>query len=126
METIDTKNAPKAIGPYSQAVRAGDFLFVSGQLGIIPETGELAGEKVEDQAEQLMKNLASVLGAAGAGFENVADVTIFLKNMDDFSAVNGIYGRFFDTHKPARATVEVARLPKNAKIEIRLTAFLGR
>ncbi len=126
MKAIDTKYAPKAIGPYSQAIRAGDFLFVSGQLGIVPETGELAGTTATDQAEQVMKNISKVLEASGAGFKDAADVTVFLKNMGDFAAVNDVYGRYFTEHKPARATVEVSNLPKDALVEIRLTAFLGQ
>ena len=124
MKIIETPNAPKAIGPYSQAVQAGKFLFVSGQLGIVPETGNFAGESAEAQADQALKNIGAILAEAGTSFANVADVTIFLTGIDDFNAVNAVYAGYFKTHKPARATVEVSKLPKNAKVEIRLTALV--
>jgi 2-iminobutanoate/2-iminopropanoate deaminase len=123
MKTIETPNAPKAIGPYSQAVRAGDFLFVSGQLGVIPETGEFAGDTAEAQTKQAIKNIGAILEAGGCSFEDVVDATIYLTNIEDFASVNAEYSKRFDAHKPARATIEVSNLPKAAKVEIRVTAF---
>ncbi len=120
---IATDKAPAAIGPYSQAVRAGDFLFISGQLGFVPETGALK-EGVEAQARQVLANLEAILKEAGAGFENVVKTTIFLKDMKDFATVNAIYADCFPGDFPARATIEVARLPKDALVEIEAVACL--
>jgi 2-iminobutanoate/2-iminopropanoate deaminase len=122
MKTIQTDKAPKAIGPYSQAILAGGFFFVSGQLGLEPGSGNLIGDTAEMQAEQAMKNIETILETAGLNFEDVVDVTIFLTDLSDFGNINSIYGKFFENHKPARATVQVAALPKNGKVEIKVTA----
>ncbi len=124
-ETITSPAAPAALGPYSQAVRAGDFLFCSGQTGLDPATG-LLREGVEAQAEQVLDNLAAVLAAAGATFADVVKTTIFLTNMADFATVNAIYGRRFTGSLPARSTVQVAALPKAGQVEIEMIAYLPR
>lgn len=118
---IHTTNAPQAIGPYSQAVLANGFLFISGQLGVKPN-GEFAGVSVEEQAEQSMKNLEAILLEAGMKFENIVKTTIFLADMDDFVKVNEIYKRYFSGDFPARSTVAVKTLPKNALVEIEAIA----
>jgi len=117
MKTINTNKAPKAIGPYSQAVAAGNFIFCSGQIGIDPKTGVLV-EGIEAQTRQVLENLKNVIEAAGVNLKNVVKTTIYLKNLADFEKVNKIYGDFFGDQRPARATVEVASLPKGALIEI--------
>ena len=122
---ITTTDAPKAIGPYSQAVRAGDFLFLSGQISINPETGELVIESFEAQVRQIFKNIEAVLKAAGADFTHVVKSTVFLKNMDNFVEMNGIYAEFFPNDPPARSAVQAARLPKDVEIEIEMIAYLG-
>lgn len=114
---INTKDAPAALGPYSQAVRKGDLLFVSGQLGIDPKTGELPAS-VEEQARQSLKNLLAILDAAGAKPRDVVKTTVFLASMDDFAAVNEIYAAVFSEEPPARSCVQAAKLPKDAKVEI--------
>lgn len=115
---IFTEKAPKAIGPYSQAVLSGNTLYTSGQIALHPETGELVQGTVEIETKQVMANLSAVLAAADMDFSNVVKTTIFLKNMDDFATVNAIYGQFFEVNPPARETVEVARLPKSVNVEI--------
>jgi 2-iminobutanoate/2-iminopropanoate deaminase len=115
---IQTPNAPKAIGPYSQAVRYGDLLFVSGMLGMDPKTGEFAGSDIERQAVQVLENLKAVIDAAGMSLQNVLKSTVFMKDMNDFAKFNEIYGRYFTDAPPARETVQVARLPRDAAIEI--------
>ncbi len=116
---ISTKSAPAAIGPYSQAVVAGGFVFCSGQIAIDPETGELVGASdVSAQARRVMENLKAVLEAAGSGLDRVVRTTIYLQDLGDFGTVNAIYGGYFGAGPPARATVEVAGLPKGAMIEI--------
>lgn len=122
-KVVFTKNAPQAIGPYSQAVTANGFLFVSGQLGVTPD-GEFAGEGVEAQTEQSMKNISAILTEAGLNFENVAKTTIFLADMNDFTKANEVYAKFFNGTFPARSTVAVKTLPKNALIEIEIIAVL--
>ncbi|MBU4015983.1 RidA family protein [Patescibacteria group bacterium] len=117
MKAIHTKKAPGAIGPYSQAVVANGFVFCSGQIGLDPKTGELV-EGIENQTRRVMDNLAVVLSAAGTDLAFVVKTTIYLKNISDFPAVNGIYGEYFTIHKPSRATVGVGDLPKGALIEI--------
>lgn len=117
-ETISTNNAPGAIGPYSQAVRVGGLVFCSGQIPIDPATGEFVSEAVSEQTEQVLKNLSEVLKAAGLGLDNVVKTTVFLSDMNDFAEMNEIYGRYFGDNKPARATVQAARLPRDAKVEI--------
>lgn len=123
MKEVFTKKAPEAIGPYSQAIVAGDFLFVSGQIGIDPETGEVV-EGIEAQTKQVMENLKAVLAEAGADFSNVVKFTIYLNSMDDFQTVNEIYGSFLEKPYPARATIEVSRLPKDVLVEIDAIAYL--
>lgn len=117
-EIIQTPNAPKAIGPYSQAVTYDGLVYCSGQIGLDPATMEFAGDTVDAQAEQVMKNLSAVLEAAGSGFDKVIKCTIFLADMGDFAAVNAIYGRYFAENPPARETVAVKTLPKNGLVEI--------
>ena len=117
-ETISTNNAPGAIGPYSQAIKAGGMVFCSGQIPIDPLTGEFVSEVVSEQTEQVLTNLSEVLRAAGTSLGNVVKTTVFLADMDDFAEMNEVYGRFFSENKPARATVEAARLPRDAKVEI--------
>jgi 2-iminobutanoate/2-iminopropanoate deaminase len=117
-EIISTKHAPRAIGPYSQAVRAGNLVFASGQIPIDPATGNFVSGGVAEQTEQVIKNLSSVLEAAGVGLHQVIKTTVFLADMDDFSAMNEVYGRYFTENPPARATVQAARLPRDARVEI--------
>ena len=120
-QAISTGGAPAAIGPYSQGIRSGDMLFCSGQLGIDPATGELV-EGVEAQAERALRNLQSVLDAAGLGFDDVVKTTIFLADIGDFAAVNAVYARFMPDPPPARSTVQVAALPKAGRVEIEAIA----
>lgn len=115
---VETDKAPAAIGPYSQAVVSGQTVFVSGQIPINPETGELVEGDIAAQTHQVMKNLKAVLEAANTGFDKVIKMQIFLKDMDDFGAVNEVYGSYLSQPYPARACVEVARLPKNVAVEI--------
>ncbi len=117
MKFISTKEAPQAIGPYSQAVVVNGFVYTSGQIGLLPN-GELVADDVESQTHQVMKNLFYVLEAANAHFNDVVKTTIFLEDMRDFDKVNAIYAHYFGTHKPVRSTVAVRSLPKNVKIEI--------
>ena len=121
-EVIQTDKAPAAIGPYSQGIVAGSLVFVSGQLGMRPETGELAGESVDTQARQALDNLSQVLSAAGVGLDQVVAVDVFLTDMDDFMTFNGVYESFFTDHKPARAVVAVRALPKGGCVEIKCVA----
>jgi 2-iminobutanoate/2-iminopropanoate deaminase len=118
---VETNNAPKVVGPYSQAIVSGGFIFCSGQIGINPATGELV-EGIENQTNQVVKNLQAVLVASGSDLEHVVKTTIFLKNMSDYGLVNTLYGEYFPSHKPARSTVQVASLPKDALIEIEAVA----
>ncbi len=120
-QAISTGGAPAAIGPYSQGIRSGDMLFCSGQLGLDPVSGELA-DGVEAQAERALRNLASVLDAAGLGFDDVVKTTIFLADIGDFTAVNAVYDRFMPDPPPARSTVQVAALPKGGLVEIEAIA----
>ena len=117
-EVISTDAAPAAIGPYSQAMRSGDTIYCSGQVAIDPSTGELVEGGVVEQTERVLRNLEAVLRAAGASFENVVKTTVYLTRMADFAAMNEIYAKRFGGHAPARATVEVAALPKGAMVEI--------
>lgn len=123
-EVVSSKSAPAAIGPYSQAIRAGNMIFLSGQIPLDPASGEMVGgEDVAAQTEQVMKNLGAVLEAAGVGFANVVKTTIFLTNLEDFSAVNTVYAKRFERiAPPARATVQVSALPRGAKVEIEMIA----
>ena len=117
-ETVSTENAPGAIGPYSQAIKAGAMVFCSGQIPIDPATGEFVSDVVAEQTEQVLKNLSEVLSAAGCGLRDVVKTTVFLADMNDFAEMNEVYGRYFSENKPARATVQAARLPRDAKVEI--------
>ncbi|QEC52001.1 2-iminobutanoate/2-iminopropanoate deaminase [Anseongella ginsenosidimutans] len=119
---INTPSAPAPIGPYNQAVLAGGFLFVSGQIALDPVSGELLKGDAAEEAELVMKNLGAILEAAGLGFENVVKTTIFLKDMNDFAAVNEVYGRHFTGNFPARETVQAAALPKGVQVEISVIA----
>ena len=123
-EIVSTNKAPQAVGPYSQAVKVGSFVHTAGQIAIDPETSQLVAGGVAEQAEQVMKNLAAVLEAAGTGFENVLKTTIFLRYMKDFSAVNEVYGRHFPAEKPARSTIAVSALPLKALVEIEMVALV--
>ena len=124
-QTIATKSAPAAIGPYSQGVRANGFLFLSGQVALDPATGQLVAGDIRAQTERVLKNLEAVLAAAGSSMEAVVKTTVYLADMGDFAAMNEVYARFFPQAPPARATVEVRRLPKDAKVEIDLIALAG-
>ncbi|MBI3930143.1 MAG: RidA family protein [Armatimonadetes bacterium] len=122
LEPVSTTGAPCAIGPYSQAVRAGGMIYCSGQIALDPENGELVGTTAAEQAQQVLKNLRAVLEAGGSGLERVVKTTIYLASMADFAAVNEVYARFFGPHRPARATVAVAGLPRAALVEIEAVA----
>jgi len=125
MKVINTKNAPAAIGPYSQAIEAGNTLYISGQIPLDPTTMEFISEDVQDQTHQCLKNLKAIIEEAGFTLENVVKCGIFVKDMNDFAAVNEVYSQYFDQHKPARFCVEVARLPRDAKVEIDAIAVKG-
>lgn len=119
---ISTTEAPSAIGPYSQAIKAGNMLFVSGQIPIDPATGQLISSTIEAETHRAMKNIGAILQAAGLGYEHIVKTGIFLKSMNDFAAVNEVYASYFTSDFPARETVEVARLPKDARVEISVVA----
>ncbi|MBP3265164.1 MAG: RidA family protein [Acidaminococcaceae bacterium] len=121
-EVIATKNAPGAIGPYSQAIKANGFVFASGQLGLVPATGEFAEGGIEEQTRQSLTNVKSVLEAAGSGLEKVVKTTVFLKDIKDFAAMNKVYSKFFKTDCPARSAVQIAALPKDGLVEIEVIA----
>ena len=124
-QPVSTDNAPKAIGPYSQAIRAGQLLFVSGQIPLDPATGQIVAGDVAAQTRRVLDNVGAVLSAAGRSFHDVVRTTIFLADMNDFAAVNDVYGQYFSPPYPARATVQVARLPKDARVEIDVIASAG-
>ncbi len=121
-QIIETKNAPAPIGPYSQAVRANGFLFVSGQIPVRPDTGQVVEGGIAAQTHQVMKNISAILEAAETGLANVVKTTVFLSNLDDFSVFNQVYGEYFSEARPARATVQVARLPKEVLVEVEVVA----
>lgn len=121
---VKTEQAPGAIGPYSQAIKAGGFVFVSGQIPIDPSTGQFVAGGVAEQTEQVLKNLSAVLEASGTSLARVVKTTVFLADMSDFAAMNEVYGRFFTNEPPARATVAAAGLPRDARVEIELVALL--
>lgn len=123
-EVIKTDEAPAPIGPYSQAIKAGKTLYVSGQIALDATSGELINANITEETHQVMKNLESILRAAGTDFNHVVKCSIFVKNMDDFSTVNEAYGQYFKQQPPARETVEVSRLPKNVHVEISCIAML--
>jgi 2-iminobutanoate/2-iminopropanoate deaminase len=124
-EIISTEEAPTAIGPYSQAVRVGSLVFLSGQIPLDPKTGELAKGDVAEQTRRIMENLGAVLRAAGVGFSEVVRSTIYLTNLADFGKVNDVYGSYFPSEPPARATIGVASLPRGASVEIEMIAHRG-
>jgi 2-iminobutanoate/2-iminopropanoate deaminase len=122
---ITSKNAPSPIGPYNQAVIANGFMYISGQVGMNPKTGKIIKDSISDETEQVMKNLSSILNEASIGFENVVKTTIFLSDMNDFSLVNEVYGKYFDEDTaPARETVQVSKLPLGVNVEISMIALL--
>ena len=123
-QVIHTNDAPAAIGPYSQAIKAGNMLFISGQGPFNPKTMEIVDGDVKAQTSQVLKNIDAILKEAGADFSNVVKTTVFLKDMEDFSEINEVYVEYFGEHKPARSCVEVARLPKDIKVEIELIVVL--
>lgn len=123
-DVILTTRGPKPIGPYSQAIKSNGFLFVSGQVALDPQTGEFVGADVRQQTERVLENLKAILDASGASFHHVVKTTVFLKDMNDFAAMNEVYARYFAAAPPARSTVQAARLPKDALVEIELIASL--
>jgi 2-iminobutanoate/2-iminopropanoate deaminase len=123
-EVISTKDAPQAIGPYSQAIKANGFVFVSGQVGIDPANQQVIAGDVAAQTERVLRNLSEILEAAGSGLGKVVRCTVFLKNMNDFAAMNLVYGKYFTSAPPSRSTVEVARLPKDVLVEIDAIAIV--
>ncbi len=122
-DVVFSPNAPKPIGPYSQAIKANGFVFISGQVAFDPATGNLIEGGIEQQTEQVMKNLSAVLQTAGSGWEKVVKTTVYLKNMSEFGQMNEVYGKFCKNTPPARSTVEVARLPKDVSVEIDVIAL---
>ena len=121
---VKTDKAPQAIGPYSQGIVANGFVFCSGQIPLVPETGALAAGAIEDQTRQVLKNLSAVLDAAGSSLDQVVKATVFLHDMNDFAAMNKVYAEFFKAPFPARAAVQAARLPRDVKVEIEAVAIL--
>ena len=119
---IHTESAPKAIGPYSQAIRIGDFVYTAGQVSIVPATGDLIAGDIEAQTRQALNNLKAVLEAAGSGLDKVVKTTVFMTDLGDFTRMNGVYAEFFPSQPPARSTVQVAALPKGAMVEIECVA----
>ncbi len=123
-KVIQTEKAPKPIGPYSQAIRAGNFIFLSGQIPIDPKTGELVKGDIRQQTQQVLENIRGVLESQGLGMQDVVKVSIFLKDMGNFNEMNEVYATYFSSSPPARSTVEVAKLPRNADIEIEAIAYI--
>jgi 2-iminobutanoate/2-iminopropanoate deaminase len=123
-DVILTDRGPKPIGPYSQAVRANGFLYVSGQVGLDPKSGEMAGPDIQQQTQRTLENVKGILEAAGLNLHHVVKTTVFLKDMNDFAAMNEVYAKYFTSAPPARSTVQVARLPKDALVEIEVIAGL--
>jgi 2-iminobutanoate/2-iminopropanoate deaminase len=122
-KVINTRNAPAPIGPYSQAIQAGDFVFVSGQVAINPATGNLVLDDIETETKQVMNNIKAILTEAGIGFGNIVKTSIFLTDMQNFAQVNEVYGTYFNDQFPARETIQVSALPKNVNVEISVTAI---
>ena len=122
MKIISTQNAPEAIGPYSQAIDTGDFIFLSGQIPLDPQTMQISGCSITEQTEQVFKNIRAVLQSAGLELDNVVKTTVFLADMNDFAEMNAVYEKSFGSHKPARSAIEAARLPKGALVEIECIA----
>ena len=125
-EPVKTSNAPAALGPYSQAIKVGEFVYTSGQVAIDPATGEFIGGGIAEQTERVLKNVAAVLEAAGSNLDQVVKTLVFLADMNDFAAMNEVYGKFFSGAPPARSTVQAARLPKDARIEIEAVALITK
>ena len=123
-EIISTEHGPKAIGPYSQAVKANGFVFTAGQVALDPATGSVVGTEIKAQTERVMENLKGIVEAAGSSLHKVVKTTVFLKDMNDFAVMNEVYARYFPAAPPARSTVEVSRLPKDARVEIEVVALL--
>ncbi len=123
-KVISTKAAPAAMGPYSQAIRAGNFLYLSGQLGVDPDTGDMMGDDLETQTRQSVKNIGSILSSVGLSFADVIKTIVFLSDMQNFSRMNKVYQEYFNIDPPARSCIEVSRLPKNALIEIESVAII--
>ncbi len=123
IKSIFTEKAPEPVGPYSQAVKAGDYLFLSGQLGINPQTGNIE-DGIEKQTEQAIRNLIAIVETAGGTTENIVQITVYLQNIDEFPEMNRVYGKFFRNIRPARITVESPHLPKNARVEISAIAYI--
>jgi 2-iminobutanoate/2-iminopropanoate deaminase len=123
-EPVKTTNAPAALGPYSQAIKAGGFVYVSGQVAIDPATGEFVAGGIAEQTDRVLKNIAAVLEAAGSNLDQVVKTTVFLADMNEFAAMNEVYAKFFTGAPPARATVQAARLPKDARVEIEAVALV--
>lgn len=126
VEVISTTKAPGAVGPYSQAIKAGDFLFASGQIPINPEKGRMAGDGIVAQAEQSMKNVGAILEEAGLSYDDVVKTTVYLTNMNFFGAVNEVYAKYFQKNLPARSCVEISKLPKDALVEVEVVAYCGK
>ena len=124
-EPVQTSNAPAALGPYSQAIKAGGFVYTSGQIAINPETGEFIDGGIAEQTDRVLKNVAAVLEAAGSSLDRVVKTLVFLADMDDFAAMNEVYAKFFPGAPPARSTVQAARLPRDARVEIETVALVG-
>jgi 2-iminobutanoate/2-iminopropanoate deaminase len=125
LSAVSTASAPKALGPYSQAIRAGQFLFVSGQVPIDPASGELVQGGIADQTRRVLENIGEILKAGGASFPQVVRATVYLADLGEFAAMNEVYATFFTAPQPSRSTVQAARLPRDARIEIDVIAFLG-
>ncbi len=125
LSAVSSASAPTALGPYSQAIRAGQFLFVSGQVPIDPATGELVQGGIADQTRRALLNIAEILAAGGTSFQHIVRTTVYLADLSDFAAMNEVYATFFTPPQPARSTIQAARLPKDARIEIDVIAFLG-
>ncbi len=125
LSAVSTGSAPEALGPYSQAIRAGQFLFVSGQVPIDPATGQLVQDGIAGQTRRALENVGAILQAGGASFRQVVRATVYLADLGDFAAMNEVYATFFTAPQPARSTIQAARLPKDARIEVDVIAFLG-
>ena len=123
---VNVPTAPAAVGPYSQAIKSGGFIFLSGQIPLDPKSGEVVGADATAQTEQVIKNIAALLEATGSGLYQIVKTTVFLKNMDDFNAMNQVYSRYFSFEPPARSTIEVARLPKDVLVEIECTVHCAK
>jgi 2-iminobutanoate/2-iminopropanoate deaminase len=125
LSAVSTDSAPKALGPYSQAIRAGHFLFVSGQVPIDPASNQLVTGSIAEQTRRTLENIGEILKAGGASFRHVVRATVYLADLGDFAAMNEVYATFFTTPQPARSTIQAARLPRDARIEVDVIAFLG-